>query len=118
MDRFKNLFKKKQTTPTDGEERVLQRRRQKRPAPAPPIPNTPQLQTAQPTYSTYAPPTSKNLFSGYKYSENVLNPWGDNGSSSTYEPTQQIARSDISQTFTDPVDHNSQNYYDRQLTYK
>jgi len=99
MDKLRNFFKKKQPEP------VLQtRRRQKRPAPAPPIPNTPQIQATTSQAPPYDPPSGVNLFAGYKFADNVLNPWD---------------RPDESQPASDPVASSEQawNQYDRQRTY-
>ena len=112
MDRLKKFLTKKTDTPAEVSEPVLQRRRKKRPAPAPPVPNTPQLPvTMQPT-SSYNPPSDGNLFSGYSYPENILNPWDDINT-----PRTHTTKSDASQP--DPVAESRKAWaqYDRQVRY-
>lgn len=114
MDRLRKLFTKKPEPPAEIAEPVLQRRRKKRPAPAPPVPNTPQLPVTMQPVSSYNPPSDGNLFAGYSYPENFLNPWTD-----IKTPQPQPKKPDASQPLADPVAESKRAWaqYDRQVRY-
>lgn len=118
MDRIRNFFRKKRklesvpevpsAQPTVVVQPPVQRRR-KRPAPQPP--NTPQVKAVMPaSLPGYAPPT--NLFAGYRYAENVLDPWQNDINS----PSSHHSTSQSQQSFDDPVEESKQAWaqYDRQ----
>ena len=71
------------------------------PAPAPPLPNTPQIALAS-TATGYDPPT--NLFSGYKYPENVLNMWQEEESALLAPPIPDVREPMQRELLKDPVE--------------
>ena len=95
---------------------VVQRRIKKRPAPAPPEPNTRQLDASHADAPSYDPPTSLNLFKGYRYPDNMLNPWDDVTNTGNLPAPVSDVRKPFQST-TDPVAESKSAWaeYDKQF---